>query len=318
MSVPTVNRATPAESPGRQSRATVRRRWVRPGRTVARDTAAILQLRDDVPAGLLMDVLDHHGLRAGTVRVDRDERCPTRARWPPRSCSARQLGRLQPRQSLAHTELEWIRQADRAGMPVLGLGSGATRWPRARRRRRAGAPSGAGAGSASRHAPDVIVRGPAGVERRPIELPPGAELLAHDRVARRRSRSAGIWGRSSIPRSGPRPLPAGLAFGAARPSTAGRWTGRRYSRRPRASSLPRWQRRHGCFRRSSTLRSVGPVKKAGGSAHARVGAVGHRRARPDRDLGAGIVELVRRSASRAGRWGDVRRMDRLERPGHGR
>src|ERR1700757_2074070 len=76
MGVPTLNRTTPAVRPGRQSRATVRRRWVLPGRTVARDTGAILQLRDDVPAGQLIDVLDDRGLRARTVRVDRDERLP--------------------------------------------------------------------------------------------------------------------------------------------------------------------------------------------------------------------------------------------------
>src|ERR1700748_2587904 len=76
MSVPTINRATPATSPGRQARASVRRRWALPGRSIARDTAAILQLRDDVPAGLLVDVLAHHGLRAGPIRVDRAEALP--------------------------------------------------------------------------------------------------------------------------------------------------------------------------------------------------------------------------------------------------
>jgi GMP synthase (glutamine-hydrolysing) len=185
MSVPTVNRATPAESPGRQSRATVRRRWVLPGRTVARDTAAILQLRDDVPAGLLMDVLDHHGLRAGTVRVDRDEPLPD-----PRSlATAIVLGTANSvvynrASRWLHTELEWIRQADRAGTPVLGLGSGA----------HALATALGGGVEPAQHprrgwirvetaVPDVIVRGPwLAWNEGLIELPPGAELLAHDRV----------------------------------------------------------------------------------------------------------------------------------------
>ena len=185
MSVRTINRATPATSPGRQARASVRRRWVLPGRSIARDTAAILQLRDDVPAGLLMDVLGHHGLHARTVRVDRDESLPD-----PRSLAAAIV--LGTANSVVynrasrwlHTELEWIRQADRAGTPVLGLGSGAHALATA---------LGGGVEPAQRprrgwirvetELPDVIVRGPwLAWNEGLIELPPGAQLLAYDRV----------------------------------------------------------------------------------------------------------------------------------------
>ena len=185
MSVPTLHRTTPAVRPGRQSRATVRRRWVLPGRIVARDTAAILQLRDDVPAGLLMDVLDDRGLRARTVRVDRDEPLPD----PRTLATAIILGTANSvvynrASRWLHTELEWIRQADRAGTPVLGLGSGAHALATA---------LGGGAEPAQRprrgwirvetNVPDVIVRGPwLAWNEGLIELPPGAELLAHDRV----------------------------------------------------------------------------------------------------------------------------------------
>jgi GMP synthase (glutamine-hydrolysing) len=185
MSVQTVNRSTPTGSPGRQARASVRRRWVLPGRSIARDTAAILQLRDDVPAGLLLDVLAHHGLRAGTIRVDRDEAPPDPRSLPLAIVLGTANSVVYNRASRwLDTELEWIRQADRAGTPVLALGSGAHALATA-----------LGGGVEPVHqprrgwirvetrVPDVIVRGPwLAWNEGQIELPPGAELLAHDRV----------------------------------------------------------------------------------------------------------------------------------------
>jgi GMP synthase (glutamine-hydrolysing) len=82
------------------------------------------------------------------------------------------------------TELEWIRRADRAGTPVLALGSGAHALATA---------LGGGVEPVDQprrgwirvetRVPDVIVRGPwLAWNEGQIELPPGAELLAHDRV----------------------------------------------------------------------------------------------------------------------------------------
>lgn len=185
MTVQTVRRSKRFASPARQGSTQLRRRWVLPARNVARDTVAVLQLRDDVPGGLLLDVLTDHGLRAGTVRVDRDEPLPD-----PRSLALGIV--LGTANSVVYnrasrwleTELEWIRRADRAGTAVLALGSGAHALAAAlgggvepaRRPRR-------GWIRVETTAPDVIARGPwlawnEGV----IQLPTGAELLAYDRV----------------------------------------------------------------------------------------------------------------------------------------
>jgi GMP synthase (glutamine-hydrolysing) len=183
--VETVNRSRSVPPARRRAPAPVRRRWVLPGRSIARDTAAILQLRDDVPAGLLLDVLAHHGVRAGTVRVDREEPLPD-----PRSLALGIV--LGTANSVVYNrasrflepELEWIRRADRAGTPVLGLGSGAHALATAlggsvepaRQPRR-------GWIRVESNVPDVIVRGPwLAWNEGLIGLPPGAELLAHDRV----------------------------------------------------------------------------------------------------------------------------------------
>lgn len=185
MTVQTGRRSKRFASPARQGSTQGRRRWVLPARNAARDTVAVLQLRDDVPGGLLLDVLTDHGLRAGTVRVDRDEPLPD-----PRSLALGIV--LGTANSVVYnrasrwleTELEWIRRADRAGTAVLALGSGAHALAAAlgggvepaRRPRR-------GWIRVETTAPDVIARGPwlawnEGV----IQLPTGAELLAYDRV----------------------------------------------------------------------------------------------------------------------------------------
>lgn len=186
MSVQTDNRRTRSLRTARRHAAgPVRRRWVLPARNAARDTVAVLQLRDDVPGGLLLDVLAEHGLRAGTVRVDRDEPLPD-----PRSLALGIV--LGTANSVVYNrasrwlepELEWIRRADRVGTPVLGLGSGAHALATAfggsvepaRQPRR-------GWIRVETSAPDVIARGPwLAWNEGLIGLPPGAELLAHDRV----------------------------------------------------------------------------------------------------------------------------------------
>jgi GMP synthase (glutamine-hydrolysing) len=185
MSVETISRSRSARSLHRRSGAHVRRRWVLPARNAARDTVAVLQFRDDVPGGLLLDVLAEHGLRAGIVRVDRDEPLPD-----PRSLALGIV--LGTANSVVYNrasrwlepELDWIRRADRAGTSVLGLGSGAHALATAlggsvepaRQPRR-------GWIRVESSAPDVIARGPwLAWNEGLIGLPPGAELLAHDRA----------------------------------------------------------------------------------------------------------------------------------------
>lgn len=178
MSVATINRS---RSVGTARRRTVRRRWA----VSVRSTAAILQVRDDVPAGLLLDVLAERGLRARTVRVDRDEPLPD-----PRSLAFGIV--LGTGNSVVYNrasrwlepELEWIRRADRTGTPVLGLGSGAhvlatalggSVEPAHQPRR--------GWIRVETTAPDLISRGPWLAWNEGLIRPPlGAGLLAHDRV----------------------------------------------------------------------------------------------------------------------------------------
>ncbi|MGZ4218178.1 MAG: type 1 glutamine amidotransferase [Solirubrobacteraceae bacterium] len=185
MSVETIDTSTSVATRRRRAGAHVRRRWVLPARNAARDTVAVLQFRDDVPGGLLLDVLAEHGLRAGTVRVDRDEPLPD-----PRSLALGIV--LGTANSVVYNrasrwlepELEWIRRADRAGTAVLGLGSGAHALATAlgggvepaRQPRR-------GWIRVETTTPDVIARGPwLAWNEGLIQLPPGAQLLAHDRV----------------------------------------------------------------------------------------------------------------------------------------
>ena len=82
-------------------------------------SALVLQHRDDAPGGLLNDVLAEHGLRPSTVRVDLGERLPD----PDAFSLAVSLG--WDRGDSAPAEIEWLREADRVGTAVLGLGSGA-------------------------------------------------------------------------------------------------------------------------------------------------------------------------------------------------
>jgi GMP synthase-like glutamine amidotransferase len=178
MSVATINRSRTA---GTDRRRAVRRRWA----LQVRGTAAILQVRDDVPPGLLLGALAERGLRARTVRVDHDEPLPD-----PRSLALGIV--LGTGNSVVYNrasrwlepELEWIRRADRAGTPVLGLGSGAhvlatalggSVEPAPRPRR--------GWIRVETTAPDLISRGPWLAWNEGLMRPPlGAGLLAHDRV----------------------------------------------------------------------------------------------------------------------------------------
>jgi len=145
-------------------------------------TAIVLQHRDDAPGGLLIDVLDGAGFRSSTVRVDRGEPLPEPASFT----LAVTLGcddavDDQATESI-ETELDWLRQADRAGTAVLGVGSGAQmlasalgggveRAPRARH----------GWVWISSSIPGWISPGPwLAWQEHVISLPPRARLLAHN------------------------------------------------------------------------------------------------------------------------------------------
>ncbi len=103
----------------------VRRRWRVSGGEAGAGIAAVLQRRADAPAGLLQDALADHGLRVVTVRADLGEPLPD----PASVRLAVALGADEAAEELARTwtdaQLDWLREADRAGTPVLGIGSGA-------------------------------------------------------------------------------------------------------------------------------------------------------------------------------------------------
>lgn len=185
MSVQTARRSRTAIASRPPITSSVRRRWVLPGRAAALGTAAILQVRDDAPGGLMLDALAARGLTPATVRVDRDEPLPDPASLrfavllgTGNSVVYNRASRWQ------HIALEWLAAADRAGTPVLGLGSGAHTLaialgggvepaPRPRR----------GWIRVETSAPDMVARGPwlawnEGV----IRLPTTASVLAQDHV----------------------------------------------------------------------------------------------------------------------------------------
>lgn len=144
--------------------------------------AVVLQHRADAPGGLLNGVLADHGFRPQTVRLDLGEPLPDPAAF----ALAVTLGPDQPVGG-GHGDtvaIDWLRGADRAGVPVLGLGSGAQalavalgggvdRAPRSRH----------GWVWVSSTTPAWIADGPWLAWRdEVIRLPPKARLLAHDPI----------------------------------------------------------------------------------------------------------------------------------------
>lgn len=145
-------------------------------------SAVLLQHRDDAPGGLVIDVLAARGFRSTTVRVDRGEPLPD----PGSFALAVTLGcdgSVDERAGgWVATELEWLRQADRAGTAVLGvgfgaqalavsLGGGVQRAPIARH----------GWVWVSTETPAWISPGPwLAWQEHVISLPPKAKLLAHN------------------------------------------------------------------------------------------------------------------------------------------
>jgi GMP synthase-like glutamine amidotransferase len=144
---------------------------------VGGSTAVVLQHRSDAPAGLLNDVLAEAGFRPTTVRIDLGQPLPDPADFE----LAVTLGDSDGGETAAG-ELEWLRTADRAGIAVLALGTGAQSLAVALGGRVERSPK-------SRHAwvwlsnatPGWIARGPWLAWRDEIiRLPSGATLLAHD------------------------------------------------------------------------------------------------------------------------------------------
>jgi GMP synthase-like glutamine amidotransferase len=144
---------------------------------VSGSTAVVLQHRSDAPAGLLTDVLAEAGFRPRTIRIDLGEPLPDPAGFE----LAVSLGESTAREAAA-SEIEWLRMADRAGVAVLALGTGAQslavalggevhRVPKSRQ----------GWVWLWSAMPGWIASGPWLAWRdETIRLPSGAKLLAHD------------------------------------------------------------------------------------------------------------------------------------------
>lgn len=146
--------------------------------------ALVLAHRDDAPAGVLIDALVAGGFTPLTVRVDRGEPLPD----PEALRLAVALGReswvADLKRPWVLTEVDWLRRADRAGTPILGIGFGAQALAVA---------LGGGVQPAlrPRHGwvwvasanPQSVPSGPwLAWQEEVIRLPPGAQLVAHDRV----------------------------------------------------------------------------------------------------------------------------------------
>ena len=144
-------------------------------------TALILQHQDDAPAGLAIDALKSRGMPHRVVRLDRDDALPD----PDTVALAIVLG-SEASANDGHDwiarELAWLRAADRAQTPVLGVCFGAQSLALA---------LGGGVGRARR--PErgwvrITTAEPALIGPGPwltwhddeIILPTGAELLAHN------------------------------------------------------------------------------------------------------------------------------------------
>jgi GMP synthase-like glutamine amidotransferase len=160
----------------------VRRRWRISH--VARQEALLIQHSDDFPGNALLGVLRDHQFKHAVVRADRGAELPD-----PKSLRlAVILGLDEAGEALGaerlEEELEWIRRADRAGTAILGIGFGAQLL--------AGAfggdvvPAAAplrGWTTVSTEIPHVIAPGPwLSWQENVIEVPPGAQVLAHNRV----------------------------------------------------------------------------------------------------------------------------------------
>jgi len=180
-------------------------------------SAVLLQHREDAPGGLLIDVLAAAGFRSSTVRVDRGEPLPDPAPFTLAVTLGCDDAVDEQTAGSIEFELDWLRQADRAGTAVLGVGSGAQtlalafggdieRAPRARH----------GWMWISSSIPGWISPGPwLAWQQHVISLPPKARLLAHSRLEPQAYSLGGHLGVQFHPEVTPRILCDWVAAGRA-------------------------------------------------------------------------------------------------------
>ncbi len=146
-----------------------------------RSTALILQHQEDAPAGLALDALEARGMSGEIVRLDRDEPLPDADEVAMAIVLGSEASANDGHQWIAR-ELAWLRAADRADTPILGVCFGAQSLALA---------LGGGVGRATRPErgwvristaePALIAPGPwLTWHDDEITLPAGAELLAHN------------------------------------------------------------------------------------------------------------------------------------------
>jgi GMP synthase-like glutamine amidotransferase len=157
----------------------VKARWKR----TWRDRALVVHHGDAAPSGDLIRELSELGLEPSVVRAEESELPPPESLMIGVLVGTDRFARAAGR---AHfdTELEWVRLADRVGTPILGIGHGA---------RVLASALGGGVEPAERgqrgwalvdtSVPHFIPGGPwLAWQHEVIRLPPGAELLAHNRL----------------------------------------------------------------------------------------------------------------------------------------
>jgi GMP synthase-like glutamine amidotransferase len=181
--------------------------------------AVVLQHRDDAPGGVLVDVLTAAGFRPTTVRVDRGEPLPDPASIALAVTHGRDVAADGWDAGWVNSELEWLRQADKAGTAVLGVGLGAQALAIA-------LGGGVERASRARHGwvwisssiPGWISPGPwLAWQEDVIRLPPKARLLAHDPVGPQAYLTNGHLGIQFHPEITPKILGGWISAGCSSP-----------------------------------------------------------------------------------------------------
>jgi GMP synthase (glutamine-hydrolysing) len=113
------------DAPSREAPAVVRRRWLVSGLRTPRTGALVLHDRDQAPSAILEDALAAHGLAPTSIRLRHGQQLPDPASL--RVAFALGSGHSidHPQQGWGDDELQWLRDADLAGTPLLATGSGA-------------------------------------------------------------------------------------------------------------------------------------------------------------------------------------------------
>jgi GMP synthase (glutamine-hydrolysing) len=182
MSVEARDKAMPSVTSTAGSGA--RRRWRVPTRRRDGGRALVVQHQDYVPGDVLLGALAAHGLEPSTVRVDRGEQLPDPGSAPLAIILGSDGSVEQGGDGWLDAELNWVREADRAGTAVFGVGLGAQVLTvalgggvePAREPQRAWV-------QISTADPQWIASGPwLAWHEEAIRIPPKASLLAHSRT----------------------------------------------------------------------------------------------------------------------------------------